>query len=245
MAKKSFETFQLEPWMHEHVQAITISVAKQALREEQARGFDRQPLTIVDRRPNLPFEAVRPFGRIEIIERVEMGEIIEFIFRKLHEKSPVGDIDSRPGHPGFYRNSHFITVNGNMVTAENVKNINYNPERDTVRFVNAAIYARKIEGIYTASRFNKKTRKQENKGKWHTLGWSPQAPKGVYRVVARMAKQKYGKNAAIRYTVMRLSVGGAQVRRWYKSGKKLRRFEMTDQVYPVIELSPRKGGIII
>lgn len=244
MPSKSLETFHLEPWMADHIQAITVSVAKQVLAEEQAKGFDDDPLIRVDRRYGMPFEGVRPFGFIEIFARTEMGEVIEFIWRKLHEKSPVGDFDSRPGHPGFYRNSHIIMVNGEQVHEYNVADLDYDPNRDKVQFVNSAIYARKIEGIYTASRIiDKKRRIRQRKGIWHTLGWSPQAPKGVYRVVQRMANIRYGRNMKIKFTMSKLNLG-VQVRRWWSGGRKLKNFEMTDHVYPTIELIPISGGVL-
>lgn len=245
MAVRRLEEFKLEPWMGKHIQAITISAAYDVLAEEQTKGFDTDPLVLVDRKPNRAFENVKPFGIIEIIERADMGEVAEWIFRELHRLSPVGDGDDpRQGHPGFYRNSHFIFVNETSVNADNVDSLNYDPSKDTLRFANVAIYSRRIEGIFTSSRINPKTRKRERKGKWHTFGWSPQAPKGVYRVVARKAKAMWGKNLDIRYTVRKIE-GGARVRRWWKSGKKLSKFEMTDQVYPTIEIRPRAGGIII
>ena len=244
MPSKSLEHFRLKPWMGKHIQAITISVAKEVLREEQVKGFDDNPRILVDRRYGVPFEGVKPFGIIEIFSRSDMGEVIEFIWKKLHEKSPVGDFDSRPGHPGFYRNSHIIMVNGVQVTQATIKTMNYDPHKDKIQFVNTTVYARKIEGIYTSSRIiDRKTRKRERKGKWHTFGWSPQAPKGVYRVVHRMARTRFGSNMDIKYTVKKLNLG-VQVRRWWTGGKKMNNFELTDQVYPTIEITPRTGGIL-
>jgi hypothetical protein len=244
MPSKSLEHFQIEPWMGEHIQSITISVSKSVLREEQARGFDQKPLILVDRKPGMPMEGVKPFGIIEMLSRSDLGEVVEFIWRMLHAKSPVGDYDSRPGHPGFYRNSHLIMVNGVEVNSKNIHTLDYDPQTDKIQFVNASVYARKIEGIYTSSRIiDRKTRKRERKGKWHTFGWSPQAPKGVYRVVHKMARTRYGRTIKIRFTMSKLNLG-VLVRRWWKGGKKLRTFELADHVYPTIELIPMSGGVL-
>lgn len=117
------------------IQALTVSVAKEVLAEEQARGFPKDPRVIVDRRRyDAPVESVKPFGRIEFVTRADMGEVAEWIWRRLVEKSPV---DS-----GRYSDSHIIMINGVQVTSNNWTGLG---PTDVVQIVNAQPYARKIE----------------------------------------------------------------------------------------------------
>lgn len=117
------------------IKALTISVAKSVLAEEQARGFPKDPRVIVDRRKyDAPVESVKPFGRIEFVSRADMGEVAEWIWRRLVEKSPYDT--------GRYSDSHIIMINGVQVTKTNWVGLG---PKDVVQIVNAQPYARKIE----------------------------------------------------------------------------------------------------
>ena len=99
----------------------------------------------------------------------------------LFDKSPVGVTDTRPGHPGLYRNSHQIYLNGVAVT--NMKGWKIG---DELAIANAVPYSRVIElGGYSG---------QSN--------WKVRVPgtDHVYFQAEQIVKKRYGNLANIRFT---------------------------------------------
>ena len=89
---------ELEPDLRKY----QVTVARQALAEEQVRGFDERPRRIVDRRYDVPIEAVRFGGVIEFIARGDIAELLRWIFAEIVRRSPV--------LTGRYRDSHIIMI---------------------------------------------------------------------------------------------------------------------------------------
>jgi hypothetical protein len=211
---------ELEPDFRQYV----IATAHQVLRQEQAKGFDRDPRVIVDRRPGAREEAVKLFGQIEYVERAPLGEIVDWIFRRLVETSPV--------LKGDYAAAHLILVNGREASEDEWRRIG---PGDRLTFVNRMPYARKIEGgerfVGWNSRVDRSARKRVG-------GSSVQAPNGVYRVVYRQAKQRWGRLVFLDYKFVILSGNeeradtrtytGARAKRPVRAHKNVR--------YPAIQL---------
>lgn len=114
------------------IRQFQIMTARHVLAEEQARGFDREPRVIVDRRFDAAIETVKPFGRIEFVERVDIGEVVEWIWKRLLERSPV--------LTGRYQDSHIVMING-----ASVPDIRGYKPGDRIQIVNIQPYARKVE----------------------------------------------------------------------------------------------------
>lgn len=194
------------------IRLFQIETARRVLAEEQARGFDRNPRVIVDRRFDAPIESVKPFGRIEFVQRVDIGEVVEWIWKRLLERSPV--------LTGRYQDSHIVMINGVQVPdirAIGLEQRGYQPG-DRIQFVNTQPYARKIE-----------------------KGHSVKAPNGVYRTVFAAARRRYGRNLFIDYKFVKLNLG-VKVRGFQGGRSKgvrhnrPRKRVLRDQVYPAIQL---------
>jgi hypothetical protein len=198
---------ELDPDFHNYV----VTTARTVLREEQRKGFDPQPKTIVDRRHNAPIESVRMFGTIEFVERVELGEIIDWIYRALVETSPV--------LKGDYAASHMVLVNGQEASENEWRAIG---PGDRIQFVNIQPYARRIEG---GARFVGWNSRVDRTARKHVGGHSLQAPNGVYRVVYAQAKRKFGRQVFIDYKFVSLA-GGKVI-----ADSKIKRYR-----YPAIQI---------
>ena len=85
-----------------------------------------------------------------------------------------------PWRTGQYTRSHVMVVDGNIADLTAIAGF-----RDEVFFANAQPYARKIE-----------------------RGLSPQAPDGVYQVIAKMASTRFGNFGRIRFGYRSLNIGG-------------------------------------
>lgn len=115
-----------------------IRVARDALAEEQRRGFDGKPRTIIDRRGyDAPLESVKPFGVIEYASRTNVRAVAAWVFEQVVQLSPVDT--------GRYQDSHVLMVNGETV---DLLPDDLGPN-DRVQIVNITPYARKIERGYS------------------------------------------------------------------------------------------------
>lgn len=191
-----------------------IQVAREALAEEQAGGFDRDPRTIVDRRFDAPIEDVKFGGRIEFVARADMGEITEFVWREVIRRSPV--------LTGRYQDSHIIMVNGQQVPV-----LGSLLPSDRVQIVNIQPYARKVEG---GGGINGPS----------TRPLSLQAPNGVYRMVYRAAQRRYGKTAFIDFKWVQLNLGVRVLA--LQGGGKNRKRVLKPHIYPAIQIYQQRAN---
>lgn len=186
------------------VQEMTLQVFREELRFEQSRGNLSDPIIETDYKVGKPARKVRAFGRIAAYDRVDIAEVIDFIFEMLHRESPY--------KTGRYFKSHVVMVNGVQYDFDS-KRLPGLTEKDSVEFVNVQPYAKRIE-----------------------QGWSPMAPRGVYKRVMKAAARKYGKSIYLKFTYRTLNLGRMVTR--YIGGDKrpLRRPQRVDAIYPVIVL---------
>jgi hypothetical protein len=206
---------ELEPDFRQYV----IATARHVLAEEQTRGFDKDPLTIVDNKWNAPVEGVKTFGQIQFHARADLGEVIDWIFRRVVERSPV--------LTGRYVQQHHVLVNGAEASPERWKTVKAG---DRIQFVNAAPYAKKIEG-----------RDKGRGGAAAVKGQSLQAPNGVYRAVYREAQRRFGKLVFLDFTYVKLNLG---VQVWKNVNYYVRKdgtksagsYKRVAMVYPCIKL---------
>ena len=164
------------------------ATARQELGNAQrtnARVFGRPtPYTqFVDGKQGAPLDSVRPNGTI-VFEFELLDEVFRWIGEQLIRHSPVGDSsDRRPGHPGMYRRSHVFTADGIAIDP----GVPVPLDATEFAFINVQPYARKIE-----------------------RGLSPQAPDGVYAVVAKLANSRFSKAAKIRFSYRSPTFGAIQ-----------------------------------
>lgn len=193
------------------VQRVTRETAMSALREEVARGFDSEPVVVTDGVPRRDPDLVRPYGRIEWIARQNMADIVLWALNELWKRSPI--LTRR------YINSHTVMVNNVSVGANMAAALRATKPGDRVQIVNPQPYAKKIEGR-AASR---------KRGISGQRGQSRQAPQGVYRVVHRLAVQRYGRSVFVDFKYVKLDTG-AKV--WSRQGS---RRVQRDAVYPALQ----------
>lgn len=137
--------------------------------------------TFVDGRKDARLESVRADGQI-IAEYHLLEEVLVYIQEQLRKHSPIGKSgDPRPGHPGMYRDSHVLVVDGKAWEPGAAMPVEF----DDAFFASTVPYARRIE-----------------------RGWSSQAPDGVYEAVALLAQRRFGNIARVGFSWRSLLVGG-------------------------------------
>lgn len=217
-----------------------LTISSDVLREEQAEGFDKNPITLVDGSHNKKVEDVNPLGKIQFVSRQNLREVIKYAFDAVWERSPV--------LTGQYLTSNVVTYNGTQVanspaSLEKWLDKQTFSDRDKIRIVNTAPYARKLEleGVRADS-----TRVKWGKGSSHSKGRTNgkgkiRIPNGAYTLATKAIKAKYGRNAFIKFELMSGStiglVGEGRVRLTGKDSKenrsKMGKSPMT-YVYPSI-----------
>ncbi|TDR90296.1 hypothetical protein [Enterovirga rhinocerotis] len=144
--------------------------------------------TIVDGRRGGSLDSVRPDGQI-VAEWDLISPTIEYVREQLIKHSPVGRAgDRRPGHPGLYRSSHVLIIDGRPQE----DGAPLPPLFEEAVFASTVPYARKIEN-----------------------GLSSQAPDGVYEAVAMLAQRRFGNVARIGFSWRSLLIGG--IDEWARS----------------------------
>jgi len=237
-----------------------IKISTEVLAEEQAKGFDKNPVRIVDNRYNAPIESVNPLGKIEFISNKNMQDIALHIFDSIEQRSKVGT--------GLYKKYNIVAMNGVVIALNRKELENYfikNPfpkVGDKLRFINATPYARKLEryskyegkanaGVKWRKSTDKKGRsgilrpyktKDGMKEALHVL-----AENGTYYLSARSALNKFKGNAFIKYeslpgsylgieNLVILGPKGKPLRRTYKK-------QGTPYLYPTILVYVHETGI--
>jgi hypothetical protein len=201
---------------------MIIETANATFEEELALGFDKGATVFVDKNPRKLLADVDPFGRVDIVARQNMSEILMYIYNKIIEKSPV--------KTGKYISENVVFVN-NIQVADNPAQLKSYLEgldflsKDKIRFVNLAPYARKLER-YAVTKDKKAVPKINKKKDRSYLGSDSLLPNGVYALTSRLAISQYGKNAFIQFSFIdgeqisgvATSAKGAAINR-YKNGK--------------------------
>lgn len=110
-----------------------------------------------------------------------MQDIVDFALVTLRERSPVGSGDDE--HPGLYRDSHIVFLNGQVVQSGDVSA--FRPG-DQINISNPVPYARKIEiGRLTMS-----------------------VPPHIYEDTAAIVGGRFGNRASVRFVFMPVRFGG-------------------------------------
>lgn len=199
-----------------------ITIASDALKEEQYKGFDKNPLTLVDRKPSKDINSVSPLGQIQFISRQDIGEIILYTYQAVWDRSPV--------LTGEYKDSNILFYNGSVVATNLqdvkawVKDRSFN-DSDKIRIVNLAPYARKLElnGVTDAGSSRKwgKPGKAYYKSSHFNDKGQVRKPNGVYALATAAVRRKYGRNVSVKNElVLGSTMGLAGPGRVRKTGSK-------------------------
>lgn len=223
----------------EYVKGALIVTADTVLREEQSMGFDKKPIVVVDGSSNKSLVNVSPFGKIEFVSRVNVGELLIEVYEGLLFRSPV--------LTGMYKSSHFVFVNGKQVASdmESLKAfLAANPEfkvNDLIRFVNIQPYGRKLERLgVTAQRKQSRTVRSRDK-KRAAAGDRVRAPNGAYFLTTRSIKSKYKNNTQIYFTF--ISGASLGIKGSFKNpGRRGKNSAGRPYLYPTIVIKIREGG---
>lgn len=232
-----------------------IIVADQALREEQGKGFDKNPVVTVDGRTGKPVTAVNPFGEIVFTARANLNEVLLEAYRGIASRSPVDT--------GQYKKSNYVFLNGKQVAnSEETLNAwlatqpNFK-QNDLIRFVNIQPYARKLERLgVTAQNQGKRraSRTVKSKDKRGRFGFGGRilAPNGAYFLTAKQIKRKYKNNSSIDFEFMPGSKLGLAARFKTISMRRTKSDSMktyrrkkpgSTYLYPTIRILVNEGGI--
>lgn len=199
-----------------------LSISSYILREEQARGFDKNPVVITDGRVGKSPLDVQPYGKIEFVSTQVSGlEVIEEIYSGILSRSKVVTGTYYEGNIVFL-NSKVVAINRAELKQWIASNPILNPG-DAIRFVNVLPYARKLErhGV-TAQR--SRSRSVKSKDKEGRSGERILAPNGVYYLTSRAALGKFKGNLQIYFGFVLGSTLGVQgLVSSTKDGKPLRR----------------------
>lgn len=183
----------------QYTKNIIIAVARDALKDEQSRGFDQTPVVKVDNKFNAPIESVNPFGQIEFIARASVKELLLFSYESIIGRSRVAT--------GRYLKSNIVSFNGEEIARdmkefqswlENKKSFK---DTDRIRFVNIAPYANKLEldGLAKGSA-SPKSRQVKPRGGGNKV--TVRKPNGTYSLALRAIRNKYKSNSLIKYELV-------------------------------------------
>lgn len=206
-----------------------IVISSDVLKEEQALGFDKQPLVIVDGNFNKPVDSVNPLGKISFVARQDLREIILYAFEEISKRQKVKTGFYKLGNSSVFYNGKEVAQSEAGIKAWIASNPPFS-DKDKIRFVNIAPYARKLErfGITatsTRARIQRTTRKTRKGSKTN------QVPSGAYALAAKAIKRKYGKNSFIKYEpILGSHLGLTGAGREYMTGKTIGR----PYLYPTI-----------
>lgn len=207
-------------------QEVTFEAARGALQIAQLQGnFPADPRVrtdnVFDKNPAL----VKPLGKIEYFARLSPVEAIVGIYDIILERSPV--------RTGSYRDANWVFVNGRRIATNPFELKAYlNTNRgglkpgDTIRFVNVAPYARKLElsGVRRGTRgktagLNVRLGRKRVKSKKQKRSILIAKPNGAYALAQRLARSKF-KSAAtrIKFQFVASGSGGISIPS-YKGGR--------------------------
>lgn len=226
-----------------------LTVADTVLREEQGKGFDKDPVIAVDNRIGKPLIQVKPFGSITFTARQDISEVSLEIYQGLLDRSPVDT--------GLYKKNHVVFFNGKVIATDPQELKTFfdsNPEMkdgDILRFINVVPYAGRVERRGIRSGSPNKVRRVKSRDKRQRSGPVVDAANGAYYLTARQALRKYKFNSKIYFEFYpgRALEGIGNLSQ--KNGKPFRRTFIEGNkkgyrgpyVYPSIRIVIQTGGI--
>ncbi|RTL04482.1 hypothetical protein EKK58_10495 [Candidatus Dependentiae bacterium] len=170
-------------------------IARQALKEEQAKGFDKNPNLLVDNRMGRSEDEVKPFGKIEYYSRAVAVDVLMPIYKAILERSPEVS--------GLYKRHNVVLLNKRLIASTEVeleqflKKFTPSPT-DVVQFVNVLPYAGSLER-YGVSKGRQSGRMLKTRDDRKRSGLMIRQPNGAYYLTARAMIRKFKGNANIKF----------------------------------------------
>lgn len=216
-----------------------IVISDQVLREEQAKGFDKFPILLVDGRKDKNVLSVSPLGQIEFVARQQFGDILMEAYSDLHELSKV--------LTGQYKASHYVFHNGAQVATdlESLKSFIAKAQfkdNDVVRIVNIQPYARRLELLGVTSTRTQSKRDDPGRRRGKKKGVMIKVPNGTYQLTYRRIRSKYKNNVGIAFKFLpgsSLGLSGS-----FKSGRKGKNSAGRAYLYPTLVFTLQERGIL-
>lgn len=215
-----------------------LKISSDVLREEQGRGFDKKPTLVVDGKFNKRPEDVNPLGKIQYVARQSLRQVIIDTYDAILKRSPFDT--------GEYFKSNVVTFNGSQIANDMPSLLRWleakgNFEnKDIIRFVNTAPYARKLERYGVTEKGS--STKVRKKDKYRTDASNRVlVPNGTYALAYKAIQRKYKNNSFIKFRlVLGSDLGLTGEGRTYKTkGPNFGRTYM----YPTILISAVEAGI--
>jgi len=153
-----------------------------------------------------------------VIRFLAVQDVVDFALEELRARSPVGSGGDQ--HPGLYRDSHTVFLNGHVVQGSDVSA--WRPG-DQINIANPVPYSRKIEA--GGAKFS--------------------VPGHVYEQTAQVVASRYGNRVAVKFTFMPVSFGDvaafASFSRRIRPGRKLSNKARRDWLVrqPALEIKGR------
>lgn len=235
----------------EFTKSSLIIIAHDTLREEQANGFDKNPVVTVDGRVGKAVINVHPLGKIEFTARANLDTMLLEIYDAIESRSPVDT--------GLYKKSNYVLLNTKQI-ANDRSSLNSwilsNPtikSSDVIRFINIQPYARKLETLGVTAGNEKYSSRStrwvdsRRKGKINKGGPKIQAPNGAYFLASRAIRRKFKKNANINFGFMQGSLLGIKGNFSLKGGRggsqRANKKPPRSYLYPTISVRFTQGGL--
>lgn len=221
----------------EFTKSTLIVTADEILKEELARGFPKDFVTVVDGNKNKAIQAVHPLGKIEFTAKRDISEIVLYTYQGLLDRSPVVT--------GRYKSSHYVFHNGTQVATDLVSLqawLKTEPEiklNDKIRFVNIQPYARRLERLgVRAGQTQARTRTKKDKAGNVKRVYLNQ-PNGSYFITSRATSAKFKNNARVQFTFItgaQLGIAGN-----FKTGRPGKNSSGRPYLYPSIIITIGEG----
>lgn len=181
----------------ETVRRFQIDTSLRALKEEQAKGFDKNPRQRIDNKFDAPLENLRFFGKVEYFAKQDVTEALLQIYKELEARSPWRTGLYRKGNTVIYNTTVVGDTYGQLVRFfSGIDKQGGFKEGDRIIFVNTRPYARKLEllGVRRATTGQNRglnTPSNPRKTKSKKTGRLLKKPNGAYYLTYRLARRKF------------------------------------------------------
>lgn len=173
------------------------------LKEEQAKGFDKDPIIAVDGVVGKPMSEMKPWGKIEATAKQDDKEVLLDIFRII--------IQNSKRVTGQYSDSVWVMKDGNSIVARDFPSFkrfleNYKgsfSKGTQFNFVNTAPYAQhlELEGVTAKSPTRRSKRVKMGRASNRTKKMV-RKPNGTMTISIRAVKRKHKYQSEIKYELI-------------------------------------------
>lgn len=227
-----------------------IVIADEVLKEEQAKGFDKNPVTIVDNKRGKPVQSVSPFGKIQFIGRQAVGDILIETYQGIIDRSPI--------KTGNYSKFNFVFYNGTQIAKSMPELVSwlksYESEikdKDFFRFANLTPYARRLERLGVSKGRQKQKLSLSKDKRRAAKGEKSASPNGAYFLTTRAIQRKYKNNSKISFGfISGTQLGFTGIATAFKTGRSgakrmaKRKKPPAQYLYPSIKILVNSQGVL-